>query len=658
MRTRFASGLAATVSFLALVACANTDPGAEQQVAATAAPSIPTPAPVTGPPAETRPGNKGGYQPAFTYQTRAPAIQANVAFDVTTVASGFVTPFGFEFLPNGKFLITERLAGQFRIADANGNLSAAIKNGVPEVVARGQAGLLDVALDPNFATNQMVYWSYSEPQADGTNNTAVAKAKLIDGAQPRLENVQVIYHQAPSLASNLHYGSRLVFARDGTLFVTQGERSILPGRVQAEDLKSGLGKIVRIKTDGTIPADNPYVGRSDARPEIWSYGHRNVQGAFLHPATGELWEMEHGPQGGDEINIARKARDYGWPSVTYGVEYGAANTKIGEGLSQKTGIEQPLYYWDPVIAPGAMTYYNSDVVKAWKGSIFVSGLNSNYIARLTMDGEKVLGEERLSFSEGRERYRDIAVGPDGALYALTDGPAARLLKVTAKASGASTLAPAATAAPAAVATAAPVGNAPARTEPPVAGHLLALVTLPAKDGGRLSVTTPGWNNNEDIPFKYTQYQDNMFPGLEWTQGPIGTKSYAIIMQDPEFITRSGGPVLHWTMVNIPANLFKLSAGMKPEGKPAGAIYGPNYKGVAQPYLGPRTPAGPKNRYQFQVFALDTMLPADFAPKTYDELIAPMKDHVLASGVVVGLGQVDPSAPPPAPSPTAPPAKAN
>ena len=303
---------------------------------------------------------------------------------------------------------------------------------MPAVVARGQAGLLDIALDPNFATNQTIYWSYSEPQADGTNNTAVAKAKLVDGAQPKLENVKVIYHQRPALNSPLHFGSRLVFAKDGTLFVTQGERSILPGRMQAQDLKSGLGKIVRINTDGSIPKDNPFVaGKDGALPEIWSYGHRNVQGAFLHPATGELWELEHGPQGGDEINIARKGKDYGWPTITYGVEYGAANTKIGEGAA-KAGMEQPLYYWDPVIAPGGLAYYNADLFPKWKGSVFAAGLNSDYVARLTMDGEKVKGEERLKFSDKKERYRDIGVGPDGALYLLTDGPEARLLKVTPK----------------------------------------------------------------------------------------------------------------------------------------------------------------------------------------------------------------------------------
>ncbi|MDP3494588.1 MAG: PQQ-dependent sugar dehydrogenase [Hyphomonadaceae bacterium] len=387
---------------------------------------------VAQPPAETRDGNKSGHKPAFANQTRAPALTTDTKLEVVEVAKGIVSPWSVEFLPGGKFLITERLAGQFRIADKDGKLSPPIKDGVPEVVARGQGGLLDVALDPNFATNQTIYWSYSEPKADGTNNTAVAKAKLVDGAQPKLENVQVIYHQRPSLNSPLHFGSRLVFAKDGTLFVTQGDRSVPAGRVQSQDLKSGIGKIARINTDGTIPKDNPFVGNKDgALPEIWSYGHRNVQGAFLHPVTGELWELEHGPQGGDEINIARKGKDYGWPTITYGVEYGGAHTKIGEGAA-KAGMEQPLYYWDPVIAPGGLAYYNADLFPKWKGNVFAAGLNADYVARLTMDGEKVKGEERLKFSDKKERYRDIGVGPDGALYVLTDGPEARLLKVVPK----------------------------------------------------------------------------------------------------------------------------------------------------------------------------------------------------------------------------------
>ena len=390
---------------------------------------------IAQPPAETRDPNKSGYQPAFPNQTRAPELKSNVQYEVKEVVkSGSITsPWAVEFLPGGKFLITERIAGQFRIADATGKVSPPIRDGVPAVMSNGQGGLLDVALDPDFARNQMIYWSYAEPQADGSNNTAVAKGRLVDGAQPKIENVQVIYHQRPTLKSNLHFGSRLVFAKDGTLFVTQGERSIIPGRMQAQDLKSGLGKIVRINKDGTIPKDNPFVGdKNGALPEIWSYGHRNSQGAFLHPVTGELWELEHGPQGGDEINIARKGKDYGWPTITYGVEYGAAHTKIGEG-AQKAGMEQPVYYWDPVIAPGGLTYYNAALFPAWKGSVFAAGLNSSYVARLTMDGDKVKGEERFKFSDReRERYRDIGVGPDGALYLLTDGPQARLLKVVPK----------------------------------------------------------------------------------------------------------------------------------------------------------------------------------------------------------------------------------
>lgn len=386
------------------------------------------------PPAnEPRSANKAGYAPAFPNQTRAPEIKSNVAYEVKeVVASGISDPWAVEFLPGGKFLITERKLGQFRIADAAGKVSAPIKDGVPAVHGMGQGGLLDVALDPDFASNQMIYWSYAEPKSDGTNNTAVAKGKLVDGATPKIENIQVIWRQTPSMQTNHHFGSRIVFAKDGTLFVTLGDRSALPGRMQAQDLKSAIGKIVRINKDGAIPKDNPFVGRDDALPEIWSYGHRNVQGAFLHPVTGELWELEHGPQGGDEINIARKGKDYGWPTITYGVEYGGAHIKIGEGAA-KAGMEQPVYYWDPVIAPGGLTFYNADLIPAWKGSVFAAGLNPSFVARLTMDGDKVAGEERFKFSDReKDRYRDINVGPDGALYVLTDGPNARLLKVLPK----------------------------------------------------------------------------------------------------------------------------------------------------------------------------------------------------------------------------------
>ncbi len=388
---------------------------------------------IAQPPAETRDTNKAAYAPAFAGQTRAPALTTDTKFEVKeVVASGLASPWAVEFLPGGKFLITERIAGQFRIADAAGKVSAPIKQGVPVVHGVGQGGLLDVALDPNFAANQMIYWSYSEPGSDGRNNTAVAKGKLVDGSTPRIDNIKVIWRQTPSLQSNQHFGSRVVFAKDGTLFVTLGDRGALPGRMQAQDLKSAIGKIVRINTDGSAPKDNPFVGRADALPEIWSYGHRNVQGAFLHPTTGELWELEHGPQGGDELNIARKGKDYGWPSITYGVEYGGTLRKIGEG-SAKAGMEQPVYYWDPVIAPGGLTYYNADLFPKWKGSVFASGLNPSFVSRLTLNGDKVTGEERFKFSDrANERYRDINVGPDGAIYLLTDGPNARLLKVAPK----------------------------------------------------------------------------------------------------------------------------------------------------------------------------------------------------------------------------------
>ena len=388
---------------------------------------------IAQPPAETRDTNKAAYAPAFAGQTRAPALTTDTRYEVKeVVASGLASPWAVEFLPDGKFLITERIAGQFRIADAAGKVSAPIKQGVPAVHGVGQGGLLDVALDPNFATNQMIYWSYSEPGSDGRNNTAVAKGRLVDGATPRIDNIKVIWRQTPSLQSNQHFGSRLVFAKDGTLFVTLGDRGALPGRMQAQDLKSAIGKIVRINTDGSAPKDNPFVGRADALPEIWSYGHRNVQGAFLHPTTGELWELEHGPQGGDELNIARKGKDYGWPSITYGVEYGGTLRKIGEG-SARAGMEQPVYYWDPVIAPGGLTYYNADLFPKWKGSVFASGLNPSFVSRLTLNGDKVTGEERFKFSDrANERYRDINVGPDGAIYLLTDGPNARLLKVAPK----------------------------------------------------------------------------------------------------------------------------------------------------------------------------------------------------------------------------------
>jgi glucose/arabinose dehydrogenase len=292
--------------------------------------------------------------------------------------------------------------------------------GVPAVHARGQGGLLDVAVDPRFAQNQLVYLSFAEPAADGTSGTAVARGRLVG---MRLEDVRVIYQQQPKVQGDGHYGSRIVFGRDGTLFVTQGERQRFSA--QAQDLGSLLGKVVRITADGSVPRDNPFVGRAGARPEIWSYGHRNVQAGALHPTTGQLWTVEHGARGGDELNRPEAGKNYGWPIVAYGVNY--SGTRIGEGAT-KPGVEQPVYYWDPVIAPSGMTFYTGDAYPGWKGSAFVGAMNLTGLVRLTMQDGRVTGEER-HLAELGERIRDVQQGPDGLLYLVTDSPQGRVLRV-------------------------------------------------------------------------------------------------------------------------------------------------------------------------------------------------------------------------------------
>jgi glucose/arabinose dehydrogenase len=386
---------------------------------------------------ETRPPNATGQTPAFPGQTRAPERKSTVAVEVATVLGGLQNPWGLAFLPGGKMLVTER-PGRLRVVTADGRMSEPV-TGLPAMDARGQGGLLDVALDPAFATNGLIYWSYAEGGEGGVNNTAVARGRFVDdAAAPRVENVQVIFHQAPSLRSTAHFGCRLVFGRDGTLFITLGDRSITEGRMQAQRLDGLLGKIVRINADGTIPKDNPFVGKEGARPEIWSLGHRNIQGAALHPTTGELWEVEHGTRGGDEINIARKGKDYGWPTIAYGIEYNGQ--PILEGITSKPGMEQPVYYWDPVIAPGNMMFYTGSLFPEWKGSLFIGGMASTHLVRLVVDVDRVVGEERLltDLQPNRQRIRDVRQGPDGAVYILTDAPArgdttpGRLLKLTPK----------------------------------------------------------------------------------------------------------------------------------------------------------------------------------------------------------------------------------
>ena len=390
---------------------------------------------------ETRPPNAPNQTPAFAGQTRAPEQKSSAAFDVVTVVEGLHTPWGMTFLPDGRMFVTEKGASGGRNSEpvppklrvlSKGTLSAPL-TGLPSIDSGGQGGLLDVALDPNFASNRMTYVCFSEPRPDGSNNTAVARGRFTDGAAPGLENLQVIFHQTPLQGSRQHYGCRLVWHRDGTLFVTMGDRSVTHGRMQAQNLDVTIGKIARINADGSIPKDNPFVGKPGALPEIWSYGHRNIQGATLHPTTGELWEVEHGTRGGDELNIARKGRDYGWPTIAYGIEYNGQ--PITGGITAKAGMEQPIYYWDPVIAPGNMTFYTGSLFPAWRGNLFIGGLGSTHLVRLVLDGEKVVGEERLltDLQPQRERIRDVRQGPDGALYVLTvrsqNDPAGRILKL-------------------------------------------------------------------------------------------------------------------------------------------------------------------------------------------------------------------------------------
>jgi len=347
---------------------------------------------------------------AENYQSQAGSIS------VVTVAEGLEHPWGLAFLPDGRMLVTER-AGRVRLVDPKGQVSKPLA-GVPEVYETGQGGLLDVALDPDFAANQLIYLSYAEPGGEG-GGTAVARAKL---GGDRLEQVQVIFRQQPKLDSGQHFGSRLVFLKDGTLIVTLGDRN---RREFIPDLKAQIGKLVRINRDGTIPKDNPFAGDEAYSPDIYSLGHRNVQGATLNPDTGELWTVEHGARGGDEINIPKPGRNYGWPVVSYGREY--TGGKIGEGTS-KPGLEQPIHYWDPSIAPSGMTFYTGDKFPAWRGNLFVGALKFELLVRLQVDGTRVVAEERL-LEDMDQRIRAVVQGPDGYLYLLTDEGDGQILRI-------------------------------------------------------------------------------------------------------------------------------------------------------------------------------------------------------------------------------------
>ncbi len=371
--------------------------------------------------AETEPPNVPEFRPAFPGQTRAQKVTTRTRLRVTEVAGGLALPWALAFLPDGRMLVTEKHEGRLQVIGPGGKMASVA--GLPRVDGRGQGGLLDVVLGPDHGRTGLVYWSYYEPR-EGGNGLAVARGKLVLGDRPRVEGVQVIFRMMPTLDSSAHAGGRIVFRPDGTLLVTLGDRSILAGRRQAQDLASHIGKVVRIRPDGAVPEGNPFAGKKGARPEIWTLGHRNVLGAALD-GKGRLWAVEMGPQGGDELNLVEVGKDYGWPTIGYGEEYSGSAIHAS---TQAPGMEQPVYYWDPVISPSSLVVYTGDLFPEWKGNLLVGALSGQALIRLVLEGDRVVGEERLLRDLG-ERLRDVKQGPDGALYLLTDSKRGKLLRI-------------------------------------------------------------------------------------------------------------------------------------------------------------------------------------------------------------------------------------
>jgi glucose/arabinose dehydrogenase len=353
------------------------------------------------------------YKPAFKGQTRIAGARTSTPYEGKVLTTQLNKPWGIVSLPDGRFLITEK-EGTMRIATRTGNLSSPI-TGIPAVNSSGQGGLLGLTIDPSFNKNRMVYWTFSENLPQG-NLTAVAKGRL-SADEKKIENATVIYRATPAYNSALHYGGRILFDKSGNLFVSTGERSDLATRPQAQDLNSALGKVLHITTEGKPARGNPFINTPNARPEIYSYGHRNVQGLAINPQTGDLWEDEFGPRGGDEVNLIKPGKNYGWPTITYGLEY--SGQKIGGAITQKSGLEQPVYYWDPVVSPSGSTFCSSNNIPEWKNNLFIGCLSGNHIVRLIIKNNKVVGEERILANQG-QRFRAITQGIDGALYAVTD----------------------------------------------------------------------------------------------------------------------------------------------------------------------------------------------------------------------------------------------
>jgi glucose/arabinose dehydrogenase len=393
-------------------------------------------------PIETATANASNQKPAFPGQTRGCAVSSGDIFDVTVVAKGLDKPWAVEPLPTGDFLITQK-SGQLRIVTAKGEIGEPItgllpvgqggvstasgQGGLPPISARGQGGLLDVALSPSFATDRTIFWSFSE-QREGGTGTSVARGTLTADRR-NLEQVRVIFRAMPTYDNGLHFGSRLAFGPDGKLYITLGDRfDKATTRPQAQHLNSHLGKVIRINPDGSVPPDNPFVKQNGAHPEIWDIGHRNVQSAAFDE-NGQLWTVEHGPRGGDELNLIEKGKNYGWPIISYGEEY--SGEAIPGNITTRAGMEQPVYYWDPVIAPSGAEFYTGKAFPAWRGSMFIGGLASQRLVRLQIKDKKVIGEEHLLTNHGK-RIRDVRQGPDGALYLVTDESNGELLKIEPK----------------------------------------------------------------------------------------------------------------------------------------------------------------------------------------------------------------------------------
>jgi glucose/arabinose dehydrogenase len=364
------------------------------------------------PPVETQKPNTT-YKPAFEGQTRIAGVKTTTPYEAKVISSELDNPWAVTSLPDGRLAITEK-GGTMRIATTEGIVSGKIE-GFPEVDDRNQGGLLDVAPAPDFSTSRTLYFTLAERTPQGSL-TAVGKG-ILSNDETTIDNFQIIYRAIPYFDNSMHFGSRIVFDKEGNIFITTGERSSLETRYNAQKLETAHGKVIHITTDGNAVQGNPFINTEGVLPEIYSFGHRNPQGLDIHPVTGELWLSEMGPRGGDELNIIESGKDYGWPTITYGIEYNG--NIIGDGITQKEGMEQPIYYWDPVLSPSGMAFYNSTAIPEWENNLFIGGLSSRHIARIVIENNKVVGEERLLADEG-ERFRDIGAGNDGALYAVTD----------------------------------------------------------------------------------------------------------------------------------------------------------------------------------------------------------------------------------------------